>query len=316
MIRSILCFCLAMMVAQAAHAADKVHAGKAINVIWAMVPVDIGVDQGIFAKYGIDLEITTMSGDAKLQQGLIAGSMDIGLAGGTSMVFAAKGSPILGVATIAGAPRNFSATVAADSPISTVADLKGKLFSVASNGSFPEWLVKRLAIAQGWGKDGIRTVALGGFEASASAMQTHQVDGFMGATEAGYMLEEKHVGKIITGMESYVPHFHNHVLIARTDLINNHPDTVERFLKGFFASVAFMKANREKTIEISSKVMNMSPAVITKTYDYEIAMMSNDGSFDPAAIKVLKESYVEMGALDTVPKDEQLFTTKFVPVKP
>jgi NitT/TauT family transport system substrate-binding protein len=298
------------------QAADKIHAAKAINVIWAMVPVDIGVEKGLFAKYGVDVDVTTMSGDAKLQQGLIAGSLDIGLAGGSSLVFAAKGSPVIGVAAIAGAPLNFSATVAADSKINSVADLKGTLFSVASNGSFPQWLVRRLSIAQGWGPDGIRTTALGGFEASAAAMETHQVDGFMGATEAGLMLEEQHKGKIVTNMGQYVPHLHNHVLMARKDLVAQSPDTVERFLKGFFAATAFMKAHRDETIKISSRVMHMSEAVISKTYDDEIAMMSDDGAFDPQAIDVLKESYVELGALPSKPETDQLITTKFTPVHP
>jgi ABC-type nitrate/sulfonate/bicarbonate transport system substrate-binding protein len=305
----------ALLLPPPVQAADNIRAGKAINVIWAMVPVDIGVEEGIFAKYGIDVEVVTLTGEAKLQQALVAGSVDVGLAGGSSMVFALKGARTHGIAAIAGAPRNFSVIVAADSPIKTVADLKGRLLSTASSGSFPEWLIKRLATAEGWGPTGIRTTATGGFEASASAMQTHQVDGFMGATEAGYMLEERHVGKILTGMEKYVPHFHNHVLIARDELIHDHPDQIERFLKGYFATVAFMKANRDKTIEISSRVMHMSPAVMSKTYDYEIDMLSPDGAFDPQALQVLKNSYVEMGLLSERPRDDQLLTTQFLPVK-
>jgi hypothetical protein len=61
--------------------------------------------------------------------------------------------------------------------------------------------------------------------------------------------------------------------------------------------------------------MHMSPAVISKTYDDEIAMMSQDGAFDPAAIDVLKDSYVEMGMLDKKPTTEQILTTQFTPVK-
>ena len=305
-----------LIAALPAQAADKIRAGKAINVIWAMIPVDIGVREGLFAKYGLDVDVITMSGGAKLQQGLISGSIDIGLDGGTSMVFGAKGAPVIGVAAIAGAPRNFAVVVAADSSINGVADLKGRLLGVATNGSFPQWLIKRLAVAQGWGPDGIRTVALGGFEASASAMQMHETDGFMGATEGGLTLEEKHAGKIVTTMEKYVPHFHNHVVIARKELVADHLDTVARFLKGFFAAVAFMKSHREETIKISSDVMNMSSAVMTKTYDDEISMMSDDGAFDPQAIEVLKDTYVEMGMLDQKPATDQLLTTQFVPVKP
>ena len=299
-----------------AHAADKIRAGKAISVIWAMIPLDIGVKEGLFAKYGVDVDITTMSGGAKLQQGLVAGSLDIGIDGGTGLVFGAKGSPVIGIAAVAGAPSNFGVVVAADSSINKVADLKGRLLGVATNGSFPQWLIKRLAVAQGWGPDGIRTVALGGFEASASAMETHETDGFMGAVEGGLTLAEKGKAKIVTTMGSYVPHFHNHVLMARKELVADHPDTVKRFLQGFFAAVAFMKSHRDETIKISSDAMHMSTAVISKTYDDEISMMSVDGAFDPQAIEVLKDTYVEMGMLPSKPATDQLITTKFVPVKP
>jgi len=299
-----------------AHAADKIRAGKAINVIWAMVPLDIGVQQGLFARYGIDVEVITMSGGAKLQQGLIAGSIDIGIDGGTSLVYGAKGSPVIGVAAVAGAPSNFAVVVAADSSINKVADLKGRILGVATNGSFPQWLIKRLAVAQGWGPDGIRTVALGGFEASAAAMETHETDGFMGAVEGGLTLAEKGKAKIVTTMGSYVPHFHNHVLMARKELVAEHADTVKRFLQGFFATVAYMKSHRDETIKISSEVMHMSNAVMSKTYDDEIGMMSDDGAFDPQAIEVLKDTYVEMGMLPAKPATDQLLTMQFVPVHP
>jgi len=299
-----------------AHAADKIRAGKAISVIWAMVPLDVGAKEGLFAKYGVDVEITTMSGGAKLQQGLVAGSLDIGIDGGTGLVFGAKGSPVIGIAAVAGAPSNFAVVVAADSSIEKVADLKGRLLSVATNGSFPQWLIKRLAIAQGWGPDGIRTVALGGFEASASAMETHETDGFMGAVEGGLTLAEKGKAKIVTTMGSYVPHFHNHVLMARKELVADHPDTVKRFLQCFFAAIAYMKSHRDETIKISSEAMHMSSAVMSKTYDDEIAMMSDDGAFDPQAIGVLKDTYVEMGMLPEKPTTDQMLTTQFVPVKP
>jgi hypothetical protein len=53
-----------------------------------------------------------------------------------------------------------------------------------------------------------------------------------------------------------------------------------------------------------------------KTYDYEISMLETDGHFDPEAVAVLKDSFVGMGILTEKPADDQLFTTKFLPVKP
>lgn len=299
-----------------ARAADTLHVGKAINVLWVYAILDVGVEQGIFAKEGLDVQISTLPGDAKFQQALIAGSIDIGLASATSMALSVKGSPAIAVAAYAGAPRNFSVNVAADSDIKTVKDLKGRLLATATAGSLPEWLIKRLSLKEGWGVDGIRTTATGGFEASLAATLTHSVDGFMGATEAGLMLEEQHRGRIITNMESYAPRFITQVVSTRRDFVQSHPDLVQRFLKGLFATVAYVHANKAKTTEITTRILHQDPKVMDRTYDSELPMLSTDGTFDPAAMEVLKESFVEMGILDKKPEDAQLLTTQFLPVTP
>jgi NitT/TauT family transport system substrate-binding protein len=299
-----------------ARAADKIHVGKAINVLWVYTILDIGVEQGIFAKYGLDPEISVLPGDAKFQQALISQSIDIGLASGTSMALSVKGSPAIAVAAYAGAPRNFSVNVAADSTIKTVADLKGKLLATATAGSLPEWLIKRLSIKEGWGVHGIRTTATGGFEASLAATLTHSVDGFMGATEAGLMLEQQKRGRIITNMEAYAPRFITQVVSTRQDFVHDHPELVERFLKGLFATVAYVKSDKAKTTEIATRILHQDPTVMDATYDSELSMLSADGTFDQQAVEVLKDSYVEMGILDAKPSNDQLLTTQFVPVTP
>ena len=65
-----------------AHAADKIRVGKAVGTAWTFTPVDVGIKQSIFAKYGIDAEIAAFTGDAKLQQGLLSNSLEFGLGSG------------------------------------------------------------------------------------------------------------------------------------------------------------------------------------------------------------------------------------------
>jgi ABC-type nitrate/sulfonate/bicarbonate transport system substrate-binding protein len=96
----------AMLSPMAAQANDAVKASKSVDVAWAFIPLDVGLEQGLFAKYGIDIEISAMTGDAKLQQALTAGSVDFGLGSGPSMAFAVKGSPVHDVAAYAAEPRN------------------------------------------------------------------------------------------------------------------------------------------------------------------------------------------------------------------
>ena len=305
-----------VVAAAPASALDKVRAAKSVNTAWAFIPLDVGAAEGIWAKYGLEVEISALQGDAKLQQALTSDSVDFGLGSGPSMAFAVKGAPVVAIAAFAGEPRNISVVIAANSPIKSVADLKGKLLSVTTAGSLTDWLVHRLSVQEGWGTDGVKTAALGGFEAALPALKTGQIDGIMAATEAGYLLEERGEGRILVGMEKYAPKFHTHVVFARKALVASNPDLVSRFLKGFFASVAFMKANKDKTSAVAESVLKESPAVASKTYDYEISMLETDGHFDPQAVEVLKDSFVGMGILSDRPADDQLFTTQFLPVKP
>jgi NitT/TauT family transport system substrate-binding protein len=299
-----------------ALAADKVRAIKAVDIAWSFIPLDVGAEEGFFTKYGIDIEISASTGDAKLQQALASNSVDFGLGSGPGMAFAVKGSPVVAVAAFAAEPRNISVVVAADSPVKSVADLKGKLLAVTTAGSLTDWLAKRLAVQEGWGTDGVRTIALGSFESFMAALRTKQIDGMMLATEAGYLLEERKEGRVVVGMEKYAPKFHTHVVYARKDIVAQNPDLVARFLKGFFASIIFMKNNKEKTTEIATRILHQSPAVMGRTWDYEISMLETDGHFDPEALAVLKDSFIGMGILQEKPADDQILTTRFLPVKP
>jgi ABC-type nitrate/sulfonate/bicarbonate transport system substrate-binding protein len=157
-----------------ASAVDKVRAGKTTSDTWPYAALDIGVGEGIFAKYGLDVEVTALSGGARFQQALASNSIDVGVSGTAAMAQTAKRSPVIAVAATVGAPRGFSLVVAQDSPIKTVPDL-------------------------------------------------------------------------------------NQAAFARKNLVAEDPDLVNRFLKGLFATVAFMKHNRAKTIELTAKIFNQSP---------------------------------------------------------
>lgn len=307
---------LLAMLAAPALAAEEIRLGKAQGAAWTFLAANIGVEQGIFAKYGLDVAITDLGGDAKLQQALIAKSIDFALGSGPGMAFAAKGSPVIAVASFAGAPKNISAIALANSPIKTVADLKGKLIAVSTVGSLSDWLAKQMAIQEGWGQDGIKAVPLGAIDASIAALRAKQVDAVVLASEAGFQLEDRKEGRVLTGMDKYAPHFITHVVFVHRDIVASNPAQVERFLKGFFASIAYVKANKEKVSELAQRLLHQSPAVAARTYDAEIGMLQTDGTFDPLAVETLKRSYVEMGTLDKAPADEVLFTTRFVPVKP
>jgi NitT/TauT family transport system substrate-binding protein len=315
MLARVLLVATALLGAGLAQANDRVRVGKAQGSAWTFLPLNAGIEQGLFAKYGLEIETADLSGDARVQQAFAAGSIDFGLGSGPGMAFSVKGSPAIAVAAFAGPPRNISAIVLHNSGIEKIADLKGKLIAVSTTGSLSDWLAKQMAIQEGWGQDGIRAVPLGAIPTSIAALKTKQVDAVVLATEAGLRLEEQNEGRVVATLDRYAPHFITHVVFAQKSLVANNPALVARFLQGFFAAIALVKTNKEETSALAERVLQMSPALARKTYDLEAGMFLDDGRFEPAAVATLKQSFIDMKTLPSAPADGELFTTQFVPVK-
>jgi ABC-type nitrate/sulfonate/bicarbonate transport system substrate-binding protein len=148
-----------------------------------------------------------------------------------------------------------------------------------------------------------------------AAMKTNQIDGYIGALESGYALEEQKEWRVITSATPFVEDFITHVFFARDELIQKRPEVVRAFLKGWMETIAFMKANKAKAVEISSKVINVPASVAARAYDEQMTNFSADGTFSPKAVAALKASFTEMGLLKDSPADDVMFTTQFVPVK-
>jgi ABC-type nitrate/sulfonate/bicarbonate transport system substrate-binding protein len=302
--------------APVAHALDRVHVGNPSDIAWAFVPPFVGIEAGIFKKYDLEVDVASFGGDQKMQQALNAGSIDVGLGGGPAMSFVVKGAPVMAVAALFGPPKNISIVIPYDSPIKSPSELKGKLVSSSPVGSLTAWLLQRVSLDNGWGMDGIRIAALGGFEPGVAAMRTKQIDGMMSSVEGGLTLEERKIGRNLVTMDKYAPKFVTHVVFARRDLVASNPKLVDRFLKGLFATIAYMRTHKAETVKISVEQMHESPAVAERTYDDEIGTFATDGTFDSEGVAVLKQSFLDMGMLKEKPADDQMYTSQFLPVKP
>jgi ABC-type nitrate/sulfonate/bicarbonate transport system substrate-binding protein len=314
----LLALALAAVMASTGSAAaqDKLRVGKAIAQAFSFVPLDVGIAEGIFKRHGLDIEASSFAGSSKLQQGLAADGIDIGIGSGPELAFVAKGAPVLGVAAMAGRPLLLAMVVMKDGPIHAVADLKGQTVSTSTVGSLTTWLVRELSRQQGWGPDGIKIVHLGEDTAQIAAMRTGETVGAPLDIATIYRLEELGVGRLLYRFGDLVQHFHIHVIYASRKIIARDPDAVRRFLAGWFETIAFMRQNKDATVGISAPVMEVSPAIAARTYDELMPMFSSDGKFDPQALETLRRSFVEMNLLPTAPDMSKLYTEKFLPSAP
>jgi NitT/TauT family transport system substrate-binding protein len=312
-------FLIAILLAAASlpAAADQtLRVGKAVTNAFTFTPLDVGMKAGIFKKHGLAIDEYNFGGSAKLQQGLAADSIDIGIGSGPELSFVAKGAPVLGVAAMAGKPALLCLVVLKDGPIKTLADLKGQTVSSSTVGSLTTWLAREMARQQGWGPDGIKLAYLGEEPEQLAALRTGSVQASTVQVAKAYQLEEQGIAKIIFRYADIEPHFIMHVIYARKALIASDPNAIREFLAGWFETIAYMKEEKDEAVKVAAPIMGVSPEIAARAYDELMPTFSTDGKFDPEALKVLARSYVEMGLLPKEPDMQSLITEKFLPGAP
>jgi NitT/TauT family transport system substrate-binding protein len=297
----------------AASAQTTLRVGKAQANQFAFIPADVGVETGIFKKHGLDLDISSFAGDAKMVQALTAGSLDIALGGSPSFAAIVKGAPMKAVAVFSGAPNIIMLVVLKDSPLKAVDDLKGKTISVSGAGSLTFWLTQQLSRRRGWGDDGIKITPLGASEAQIAALMTHQIDGTTTDSVTVDKFVESGNGRILVKFGEYFPDFVTSCIYANTALIESKPDVLKAFLAGWFETIAYMRDHRQPIIELTMKQIGMSPGVAAAIYDDTMPTMSLDGRFNPKALDVLANSFVDTKLLPTKPDMSTLLTEAYLP---
>jgi ABC-type nitrate/sulfonate/bicarbonate transport system substrate-binding protein len=294
-------------------APQKLVVGKSIATLLAYTPIDVGLANNLYQKRGLDLEVATFDGSARLHQAMTAGSIDIALGSGATMSDVAKGEPSLCIAQTLGPPADIAIIVPYNSPIETPDDMRGKLTGVASVGSVTEWVLFELARQKGWPISDMKTVGLGGMQAAIAAIRTGQVEAIVSDVAVGLFLDPQKIARVLVPCSSYISDFVMHANYAATKVMTDRPDAVSAFCAGWFDAVALMQRDKEQTVRIGTPIMKFDATIVGATYDIVITKMSRTGRFDPKGLATLARSYVEMKTLPSLPDMSKFYTEKFLP---
>lgn len=296
-----------------AMAQDRLRVGKAGREAFSFVPVDIGDRLGFFKKRNLTLEISSFSGEARLQQAMAADGIDMSLASGVGMAFIVKGSPAKAVAAFAGPPLLFALVVHKDSSLKSEADLNGKTVGVSGVGSVTHWLVNQIALQRGWGLGGIKVVGIGDNGARIAAVKTKGIDGGVVDIASALNFVKSGDGRILNRFGHIVKDFHLHVMFATDKTIAAKPEAIRSFIAGWFETIAFMRKDKAKTVEIAAEVMGTDAELASSIYDELMPMFADHGRFDKAALDVIAKSFVDLKTLPTEPDMTKLYTEAFLP---
>lgn len=209
--------------------------------------ITYGIDRGIYRKHGIDLDLQYGTGSPATAIDVSSGRSQLGIVGGNVVASSVSdGADLIGVGVrTAKSPNSF--IVAEDSPIRTLADLKGKTV-VVSSGTNTTAMLPAL-----WGLGGITgqvqllsvapNVAVSTYasgKGDAFAAPWPSVSNLVNPTRKSRPLFWRDLG--LKELPAYF-------LVARSSYVREHPDIVAEFLKATYESMSEAAADPAAAVD-------------------------------------------------------------------
>ena len=313
------CLLLALSATAAASQAaaqTKLSVAKVAND-FALSTADYGNKLGTFQKNGLAVTVSEIT-QAKMIQATIGGSVDIALASGSTLAFAAKGAPLTGVAALSGPPSILVLVVAPKSPITSIDQLRHRTVAVSNLGSLTDWAVSQIALHEHWPSADIKRVSVGDTGARIATLRTGAADAAVVDIAAAFNLEERGEAKILVNFGDLIAKFQNQIVYASNALIKKNPDAVRAFVRAWLQTVAYARAHRDETVAFAQKQLGVTPVVATRVYATLMrgGFFSKDGRFDPDVLKAMSQGFVEMKLLKSDQDLTQYVTDQFLPKSP
>jgi NitT/TauT family transport system substrate-binding protein len=293
----------------------KVTVGLGVAKTFTFLPAYVAEDLGAWKKRGLEVEIVPFAGDAKLQQGFAAGSVDFALGGvAGSLVAITKGQETRLVGVLAKSATLMGLVAAPD--VRSKEDLKGKIVGVTSPNSVTDILVRYLSKkVTGDAEGGIRRAFLGGFQSQVAALKTGQIQAFTWTLDGIFDVEKQGIGRFLLSFGDEIPDFAFESVIATKRLIEERPEVVRAFLEGVYEAVGHMKANREYTVDIFQRKMDVPRDIGARVFDLDAHALVDDGTFSDKALVAAAKAVVETGAIREVPPLPAWVDKWFLPVR-
>lgn len=246
-----------------------------ISVTATYVPLYLAVDDGIFAREGLTVELLPFRGGSDLIKAVVAGSADVGVVSLAEVLSAVSaGQPMKAFYGGFNVPAFDWYAVPS---IHSIAEAKGKRFGVTQYGSSTDFLTRYALASHGLdpAKD-VQIVQGGDSPTRMAAMQAGQIDVNIFAAPDAFVAAERGFSRILR-QRDLAPDYPYHVFGAMEAFVASHPNTIRALLRGFVLGVREAKRNKPHAVEAIVKRIPMDPKYSGPTYDDLIDFIFEDG---------------------------------------
>jgi NitT/TauT family transport system substrate-binding protein len=255
------------------------------------LPYQLAQDLGFYKKYGVNVKLSTeVNGGVGAEDAMASGQVDMAGAWYIHTIdFQSKGKDVEDVVQLSGAPgeREMCGT---SSGVHSAADFKGKTLGVTDLGSGTDELTQFMAAKSGIPHSGYHTLAVGAGATAIAAIQRGSAQCVMTTQPTVGALESKKLAysaidlATTQGAEAALGGAWPAAgVLARTDWVNAHKDTVQRVVDALVATLHWIQTHSATDIANAMPPDFVQNSTITKA-QYIAGLTTDKGQFLPDGI--------------------------------
>jgi NitT/TauT family transport system substrate-binding protein len=235
---------LALAAAVAAGLATPAAAQDTVRIgllsLTSHAPSIIAAGKGYFADEGLDVSFVPFQAAQPMAVAIASGDVDFGITAISGSLISLADRGVIKV--IGGALQETDdvegqkilvSKAAHDAGATTPADLAGKRFGITTAGSSFHYMAHKIADGAGFPRDSLELVTLNAVPTVIASLRSGQIDAWSivpniagGLVRSGDVVE---IGKV----SDFIDDYQVTVVFTATQLVNDRPELVERFLAGF-----------------------------------------------------------------------------------
>lgn len=251
-----------------------------------MTPLWIAKEQGLFEKYGLEVDMPFISSGTVGTNAMISGEITMALGGEGIINVDLGGADLVYIGTV----QDAMAYIFFGQPdIQRIEDLKGKTVGITRFGSTAD-VAARMALRK-YGLEPDKDVAIvqmGGTSETLGGMKAGAIQGTVTMPPNSVTLKKLGMRELVNISELGIPYPSGTMPISKKYL-NANREAVTNFMKAFVEAIAVAKKDRDYTMKVIGQYTKTDDKdVLGETYDYIIAkVMRRVPSISEAAVQAL-----------------------------
>lgn len=230
----------------------------------SFLAVTAGIEQGIFKKHQVDVQVVKIKSTAEATAALASGDADVAAALTEGVIAAnANGAKLKIVGNLMTQDQHI---LYAGPGVKSMADLKGKKFGVVGPGSGTEILAKALAVQAGLNESDISYVPTGAASTQLTSLLSGQIDAAGLVPPYDHTAAERGQVEVLKYRDVF-PDITPQVFTTTSSLISQHTPELKRFLKAYTESATWVKDHPDEAVKILETEAKISPEAAKSSYE-------------------------------------------------